>query len=156
MDSTFIVRDCMEELAINACNTENKDPDFLDRMISLGKVMYCIDATMPETPDSIKIKYLQPKLKWCIKNEGNIWAFFIENKLLFSKSQEDFKKFFGDGPFTNSFGKESPPRIAEWVGWQIVKAYMKETSTTDLKKLIAEKDAQKILQASKYKPKKEK
>jgi hypothetical protein len=156
MDSPCIVRDCMEELAINACSTESDNATFLDQMVSMGKVMYVLDATMPQTPDSIKIKYSQAQLDWCKKNEGNIWAFFIENKLLYTKDRDDFTKFFSDGPFTNAFGKESPPRIAIWEGWQITLAYMKEVPDADIKSLLAEKDSQKILQASKYKPKKEK
>lgn len=154
MDQPYIARDCMEELGIPVCSNEKKDGDFLEQMVSMGKLMYFLDVTMPESPDSIKIKYTGAGLDWCKKNEGNVWAFFIDNKILYSKNKNDFLKFFADGPFTSAFGKESPPRIAIWVGWQIVRAYMKETQGADITSLLKETDAQKILQKSKYKPKK--
>ncbi len=154
MDEPYIARDCMEELGIAACTSEQKNGNFLEQMVGMGKLMYFLDVTMPTTPDSIKIKFTGSWLNWCKKNEGNIWSFFIDNKILYSKSSDDFMKFFADGPFTASFGKESPPRIAIWVGWQIVRAYMNETPDCDIRKLLKETDAQKILQKSKYKPKK--
>jgi hypothetical protein len=154
MDKPYIARDCMEELGIAVCGTDKKDADFLDQMINMGKLMYFLDVTMPYAADSIKIKYTGKWLDWCKTNEGNVWAFFIDNKVLYTKDKETFLKFFSDGPSTSSFGKESPPRIAIWVGWQIVRAYMSESPGSDIKKLIAETDSQKILQISKYKPKK--
>lgn len=155
MDEPYIARDVMEELAIPVCSSEAREGTFLENMISMGKLMYFLDITLQETPDSVKIKYTAPGLDWCFKNEGNIWAFFIEHKLLYSKDKNDFLKFFSDGPFTSSFGKESPPRIAIWVGWQIVRSYMNETPAADIRSLLRESDAQKILQKSKYKPKKQ-
>lgn len=154
MDKPYIVRDCMEELGIGVCTTDQKDGNFLEQMVAMGKLMYFLDVTMPEAGDSIKLKYTGQWLDWCEQNEGNIWAFFIDNKLLYSKSKDDFLKFFADGPFNSSFGKDSPPRIAIWVGWRIVRAYMNEKPEATIKTLLLEKDAQKILQQSKYKPKK--
>lgn len=154
MDKPYIARDCMEELGISVCSPEKKEGDFLDQMVNMGKLMYFLDVTMPETPDSVKIKYNGKWIDWCQKNEGNIWSFFIDNKVLYSKDRNVFLKFFSDGPFTSSFGKDSPPRIAIWVGWQIVRAYMKEVQGADIRSLLKVTDAQKILQQSKYKPKK--
>jgi hypothetical protein len=154
MDQPYISRDCMEELGLGVCSTEKKDGNFLDQMIAMGKLMYFIDVTLPDVPDSIKIKYNTKNLDWCKSNEGNIWAFFIDNKILYSKSRGDFMKFFSDGPFTTSFGKESPPRIAVWVGWQIVRSYIRENKGSDIRSLLKETDSQKILQLSKYKPRK--
>jgi hypothetical protein len=156
MDSSYIVRDCMEELAIALCGNDGKARTLLDQMISMGKVMYVLDLTLPRVHDTIKIKYPKDKLDWCHTHEGNIWAFLIENKLLYSQKGDDLKKFFGDGPFTSAFGKESPPRIAVWVGWQIIRSFMTEMQGLEIQKLMEEQDSQKILFASKYKPKKKK
>jgi hypothetical protein len=40
-----------------------------------------------------------------------------------------------------------------WVGWQIVRKYMQENKDVTLQQLMAQKDAQYILNGSKYKPK---
>jgi hypothetical protein len=39
-----------------------------------------------------------------------------------------------------------------WVGWQIIKSYMKNNKDATLEKLMAEPDAQRILSKSKYRP----
>jgi uncharacterized protein YjaZ len=39
-----------------------------------------------------------------------------------------------------------------WVGWQIVKSYMKSNKEVTLSDLMNEIDAQKILSKSKYRP----
>jgi uncharacterized protein YjaZ len=38
------------------------------------------------------------------------------------------------------------------MGWQIVRKYMKENPDVSLQELMADTDAEKILHASKYKP----
>jgi uncharacterized protein YjaZ len=59
--------------------------------------------------------------------------------------------FMVDGPFTSSFSQESPARTGAWLGWQIVKAYMKKNNVS-LKQLLDNVDSQEILEKSGYKP----
>jgi len=49
---------------------------------------------------------------------------------------------------------EAPGRIANYMGWQIVKTYMNRYPDKGLEMLIMENDAQKILDLSKFKPRK--
>jgi len=60
-----------------------------------------------------------------------------------------------EGPFTPGLGErtESAPKLGVWTGWQIVRKYMKENKGVTVAQLMAERDAQKILNLSKYKPK---
>ena len=39
-----------------------------------------------------------------------------------------------------------------WVGWQIIKSYVKNNDKVSLSELMREQDAQKILAKSKYRP----
>jgi len=107
---------------------------------------------LPKTPDHIKIGYTEKQLEWCKENKKNIWAFLIENKLLYSSGSTTFRKFFTDGPFTHEFSKDSPARIGEWVGWQIVRTYMNKHPDIKPSKLFSNNDAQEILMKSGYKP----
>ena len=45
---------------------------------------------------------------------------------------------------------ESPGRVGQWLGWQIVRSYM-ENNDTSLKEMLA-LDAKTIFDKSKYKP----
>lgn len=127
--------------------------NLLGEMIYNGKIFYLMDIVMPELPDSLKIGYTSKHLDWCDNNEGEIWSFFIQNKLLYSTDVTQYNKFVNEGPTTTGMPAGSPGNIASWVGWQIVKKFMKENPAFTPSQLMNENDAQKILQMSKYKPK---
>ena len=65
------------------------------------------------------------------------------------------QKYLTDAPFTPGLGdhNESAPKLGIWIGWQIVKKYMDKNPDVTLQQLMKETDAQKILHASRYKPK---
>jgi len=128
--------------------------DFLHQVVHAGKILYFMDAMMPLVADTMKIGYTQKQLEWCELNEYNMWAYFIQNKLLYETDNTTIQKFTGEGPFTAAFNKEAPARVGQWIGWQMVRAYMNRENAPTLEQLMNEKDAQKIMTASKYKPKK--
>jgi uncharacterized protein YjaZ len=62
--------------------------------------------------------------------------------------------FLADGPYTMEFSKDSPPRLGEWIGLQIIRSYMQKNPEITLQMMMQETDAQKILTLSGYKPEK--
>jgi hypothetical protein len=151
MNSDHIVKDGMYELYYNHF-LELPGENVLQRMIAKGKHLYFLDAMLPNTPDHIKIGYPAEKLEWCRSNESNIWAFMVQNELLFASDALTIRKFFTDGPFTSQFTGESPARIGEWVGWQIVRSYMNHNRQVTLQELTENDDAQMIFSKSRYRP----
>ncbi|MCD4789660.1 MAG: hypothetical protein K8R37_06630 [Bacteroidales bacterium] len=148
----YIARDCMNEIARSKINYKKTGSTLLDLMMNEGKILWFIDAMMPDVADSLKIDYTGKQMKWAEDNEGYIWAFLIENELLYSTEKQKLQKFILDGPFTSYFGNESPPRLGWWIGWQIVREYMNNHTGILLNELMNEYDAQKILSKSGYKP----
>lgn len=126
--------------------------DFLSEITYMGKILYLTDALLPKVHDTLKIKYTQEQLAYCTQNEFNIWSFFAAQKLLYTTNQAEIMKYTSEGPFTAALSKEAPARIAYWIGWQIVKQYMKTHPDVSLEQLMNEVDAQKILTKAKYKP----
>jgi hypothetical protein len=141
-------------IAGSLVNRDDQKQTLLDQMIAVGKLLYFLDLVVPDVKDENKIGYTSEKLKWAQENEGNIWAFLVGNQLLFSSDPKITSKLMTDAPFTSGFVNESPGRLGEWVGWQIVKAYMDENASVDVEELMKNTDAQSILQGSKYKPRK--
>jgi len=128
----------------------------LSKMIFQGKVLYFLDQVLPEnSSDSIKIGYTQQQLDWVQNFEGDIWAYFLENNYLYETDYQKIQVFLSEGPFTPGLGenRDSAPKLGVWMGWQIVKKYMKAHPDVTLQQLMADNDAQKILNQSKYKPK---
>jgi hypothetical protein len=62
--------------------------------------------------------------------------------------------FLSDGPYTMEFSKDSPSRLGEWIGLQIIRSYMQKNPDVTLQMMLQETDAQKILTLSGYKPEK--
>lgn len=150
----YIVGDCMKQLAYPLIKDSKRDKTLLDWMILQGKVLYFLDATMPEGSDALKIVYKPGQLKWCFENEKLIWSFLISQKLLFSTDRQNVQDFIADAPFTKGFPKESPGRVGVWTGWQIVRTYMEKNEGVSIKQLFENEDSQKILKESGYKPEK--
>jgi hypothetical protein len=120
--------------------------------IFYGKLFYGVEALLPETEDSLIIGYSSKQMKYCEEYEKNLWSYFAEKNRLYEVNLQTLREFTTEGPFTGAIHKECPPRIAMWVGWQIVRSYMKNNKKTTLLELMNEKDAQKILSKSKYRP----
>ena len=148
----YLVRDIMLETANNIPTQYNSGNILLDQIIEKGKLLYFLDAMIPEAHDSIKIAYSGRQLGWCQANEPNLWAFLIENELLFSSDYEKTHKLIIDGPFTSFFPDGSPGRTGWWVGWQIVRSFMKNNTDVTLPQLMEELTARQILDNSSYNP----
>ena len=133
---------------------DNADPvnNLLNHMIFYGKIFYVCDALMPKVQDSLKMGYTSAQMHYCDKNEKNLWGFFAKDNKLFDNDLKLVSEFTSDGPFTRAISKDCPPRIAMWLGKQIVKSYIEHNEDVSLEALMNEKDVQKILQKSKYKP----
>jgi hypothetical protein len=134
---------------------EDNDRNLLAKMIYNGKILYLLDSFMPELSDTLKIGYTAEQLEWCKQNEGGIWAYFLQNELLFDSDAIKIQKYLAEAPFTPGLGEnsDSAPKLGMWTGWQIVRKYMEKNPEVSIQELMLEKDPQKILTASKYKPK---
>lgn len=154
MEPGFILPDCIRAIEEAYYPVSYPGNTLLDQMIDAGKRLFFIDAMIPEYPDRFKISYTEKQMDWIKANESQVWAAIIENQLLFASQGSTIRTFLADGPFTADFSPASPPRLGEYLGWRIVKAYMEENPEITLQELIYETDTQKILSRSKYKPSK--
>jgi gliding motility-associated lipoprotein GldB len=133
-----------------------KDKDLLSMMISSGKELYLKDILLPEYSDAERIGYSEDQIKWSKDNESYIWEYFVNDKLLYSTDSKLANRFINVAPFSKFYleiDNESPGRIGQWVGWQIVRSFMENNPKVTIQDLIKmnEKD---IFELSKYKPKK--
>jgi hypothetical protein len=138
------------EPSVNRINNENNT--VLADMIAYGKSYYFAKQMMPCTADSIFIWYTDEEMSGAHKNQDAIWYRLIENEVLYSTSHLQKQKFLMDRPRTVEVGDKCPGRIAQWVGWQIVKAYMERNENVTLNELMQNENADEIFKDSKYKP----
>ncbi len=124
----------------------------LDMMVHNGKKIYTLDLLLPYTPDSIKLEVTSRQVEWLQDNELEMWAHFLKEELLYSSDWQSIRKLVDYSPHSPGMPPEAPGRTANWVGWQIVKAYMKRHPDTTLPQLFDLRDAQALLDESRYKP----
>tara|TARA_X000000950_G_C13839850_1_gene629739 strand:- start:496 stop:1467 length:972 start_codon:yes stop_codon:yes gene_type:complete len=132
------------------------DNSLLASMLHYGKIHYLTSKMLPISSQDVIMKYSKQKMDWCVQNESDIWAYFIDNRLLFSNNQQNKQRFIDDAPFSKfhtTFDGDTPGRVGQWLGWKIISSYMKNNSEINLLDLIREDDFQKILRESHYKPK---
>jgi uncharacterized protein YjaZ len=124
-------------------------------MIYYGKQLYLKDILLPDYSDAEKIGYTPAQDQWCKENESYIWRYFIDENLLYDSDSRLPNRFINIAPFSKFYleiDNDSPGRVGQWIGWQIVRSFMKnnEVSLNDMLKL----DSKELFEKSKYKPKK--
>jgi gliding motility-associated lipoprotein GldB len=127
----------------------------LANMIYYGKELYMKDIMLPDYTDAEKMGYTPEQITWSQENESYIWRYFIEEDLLFSTDAKLESRFVNMAPFSKFYleiDNESPGRIGQWIGWQIVRSFM-ENNEVSLQEML-KMDAKQIFERSKYKPKK--
>lgn len=154
MTEEYIVPDAARELVNSMYAPDPSLMTLLDRVVEVGKQLYLVQALLPGTSPQLILCYPPVKYDWIVKNESHVWAAIIENKMLFSGSGDLIRIFLADGPNTPDFSADSPPRLGEWIGLQIVSSFMRNNPDITIPELMSQKDSQKILSMSGYKPEK--
>jgi len=131
------------------------DRTLLSQMIFEGKQLYAKDLLLPDYTDAEKMGYTPEQIKWCEENEEYMWRHFIENEMLYSEDPKLNTRFIAPAPFSKFYleiDNDSPGRVGAWIGWQVVRSFMKNNNVT-LPELL-KTNAKEIFEKSKYKPKK--
>ena len=154
LNSTQIVPDLATSYAEQLIYQPNRET-FLAEMIYFGKQLYLKDLWIPFKSNSEKIGYSVSEYQWSEDNEFYIWQYFVENELLYQTDRKLLGRFIIAAPFSRfnlELDTESPGRLGQYIGWQIVKSYMKNNSTSVLEML--QMDPQEIFNNAKFKPNK--
>ncbi|MCC6370454.1 MAG: hypothetical protein IT236_05550 [Bacteroidia bacterium] len=152
MNKHYLLPDMARGWLLTEFDNSEAENILLNHCIFYGKLFYSVNALLPNTHDSLIIGYTGSQLNYCKSYEKNLWGYFAEKNRLYENNMNTIRELTSDGPFSGAISKECPPRIAMWVGWQIVKSYMDNNPNVTLLELMNEASAQKILNKSKYRP----
>lgn len=149
-----IVSDAAAEIAENYV-PKAESRTFLSHMIYYGKLLYLKDRFIPFKSDAEKISYSEDELEWVKSNEDQIWRYFIENELIFDTDSKLYTRFLYPAPFSKFYlqlDSESPARVGQYIGWNIVRAYMEKNDVSI--NTMLNTSAEEIFNKANYKPKK--
>lgn len=124
----------------------------LDDMIYHGKILYAANCLLPSTPENVIMGYSAEQWEWMSTREPELWNMMVGSRALYETNALVKGQYLNDGPFTLPFSQESPARGGAYMGWQIVKSFMKNNRSVSLQQLMEIADAQSILARSGYKP----
>ena len=131
MNKNYLIRDLAEKL-ISRYVTYPTNRQFLDKIIYYGKV-YNLMINNLDFGEANALYYNEKEILWAKDNEKEVWKFFIENEILFNTSNILVERFINFGPYSKfgvSTDYESSPMIGKWIGYKIVKSYLKSNNKT--------------------------
>jgi gliding motility-associated lipoprotein GldB len=138
----------------NKLVTFPKSRNFLSQIIYNGKLLYFKETMLPLVDKHQLIGYTQDQLNWATQQEIMIWRYFIQNELLYSTDADLRRRFIDKAPFSKFYleiDNDTPPRLGQYIGWQIVKAYAEKYPDKDINEIL-ETGYQEIFDDSNYKP----
>jgi hypothetical protein len=130
-----------------------EDNTLIAEMIYYGKSYYFVDHVLPCTPDTLMTGYSEEEMLMLENSEKSLWQYFVEKDILFSNNVFEKRKYVNDRPEIVEIAPGVPGRVGRWIGWQIVKSYMRNHPEVTLPELMATRDAQKIFKEAGYRPK---
>lgn len=150
-EKDYIPVNCIKTIVDDIFPDNNAGRPLIEQMVQSGKRLYLLDQFMATSADTLKTGYTKNQLDGCYKNESTIWSYFVQNDLLYVTDPSLVKDYMNDAPITQAFGAESPGLIGQFVGWQIVKKWMRKNEKVTLQKLI-ETNPKTIFMQARYKP----
>lgn len=153
-DNTQILPDLAESFVMQKLS-KNTDRTFVGAIIQQGKMLYAKELLLPGLNKEYLIGYTKEQWDWCGVNEEYMWRYFVENKMFFDTDSTLSTRFVEPAPFSKFYldiDADSPGRVGAWLGWQIVRSYMKNNNVT-LQQLF-NTEGKEIFEQSKYKPRK--
>lgn len=145
-----IVKKLMDAIILDLANV-NMGERLLDKMVSNGVRQYLLEQVLPYTSDTVKWEYTKAQMDWVKENETNIYVHVLGEELLYSTRTKLIKSLIDMSPSSKGMPPESPGRTANYIGYKIVDKFMTRSGIS-MDSLIRIKDAQYILDSSRYNP----
>ncbi len=150
MQAQYMARDAVHAW-LQAHYPISKEGQLIDKMVEYGRLLYAAEQLLPGIGPARLFGYSDAQLEWIISNEAAIWAFMAENDQLYADNPLTETKYLGEVPFNTFFGEDAPEKIGLWIGYRIVKEYVRKQDIS-LSELMKEPDVRKIVQLSEYNP----
>ncbi|MCA1762864.1 MAG: hypothetical protein ABR574_03945 [Cryomorphaceae bacterium] len=146
----YLVPNALKGWLLMRFQDEISEESLLGRMVFSGKILYITSVLMEEESDARLLNYTPEQYQWCTDESFSIWRNLVERDLLFDTDAMEINKWMNDGPFTPGMPPESPGGVGNWIGLEMVKAYMDKNENTNLVELMANKNNREFLKY--YKP----
>lgn len=131
------------------------DPSLLEQMVYHGKRHLAVEAVLQEVSIAEVLGFSTEEYSFLIENERQIWEVLVRQKLLFSTDMRIRQRLVEPAPFSKmgtAMDTEIPGRVAQFIGYRMVRSYAVNHSELALEQIVTIRDAQRILRDAQYKP----
>ena len=111
----------------------------IEQMIEIGKRQYILSQCLPTASDTLLLGYTSNQLKAIEESQGDIWTFVSSQNRLFSVDPSLTTAILKEAPYNDYFGEDIPGNVGKYIGYEIVKSWMKQQkgkSKNDLNLLL--------------------
>jgi len=98
----------------------------IEQMIEIGKRQYILNQCMPTASDTLLLGYTSNQLKAIQENKSDIWSFLSSQNRLFSVDPSLTTAILKEAPYNDYFGEDIPGNVGKYIGYEIVKSWMKQ------------------------------
>ena len=151
-DGSFIVK-VMLLYVERFAQYDPMDKTLLGRMIYYGKILFLAQKLFPAKAEHLLLGYTKEQFREVNGNKTYIWDHFVDNELFYSTDRAKEVSYINPSPHVIEIGPECPGSIGKWLGFDIVKQYMRNCSKEKVRKLMACRNSKKIFKDSCYRPK---
>ncbi|MCS6789760.1 MAG: hypothetical protein NZ580_02100 [Bacteroidia bacterium] len=96
-------------------------PKMIDYMVWYGIQLYALEKLLPELPDTLRLFYTADHMAWLDKHARDAYVELLP--YFYESNYFTIQPYVGEEPFTKAFGRQSPPRLGWYFGWQAVRRY---------------------------------
>ncbi len=147
----YIVVDVMESVYSDMYPDKPENNTLLEKMIYNGKSAYFKEVMLRDTEHHLLLGMTKEDFEWCEDNQANIWRYFISDDLLYNNDFMRIRSYVNEGPFSAGMPEDAPANTGSFIGWKIIRHYVKRENLA-LPDVMKAEDAQQILTLSKYRP----
>jgi hypothetical protein len=150
MQPQYLIVDAAHSWLVTNIFLADRGENFLEDLIYFGKLRYAIRAMLPEKSRADIMRYSEEEYEFALASEYSIWQYLVSKEWIYTTDMKVKLRFFEPAPTTVGVDG-SPGRLGQFIGWQMVEAYMEKHPAVTLKELLEEENNTQILKA--YKPK---
>jgi len=109
----------------------------LSRMLYEGAIIVAKLSLLPKGDVARAMGYTDSELKWLTDHRVEIWQQLVARNLLYSTSSSDADHLVSPAPYTSILGSDVPPRAGRYIGYTIVRSYMRNNDHVCLPFLLS-------------------
>ena len=148
----YIVPTCVILYLSQYVKDNSADQSLIADMLFFGRVYALAEAVMPFISKNLIFSYTKAQLANIEDNEVYIWEHFLQSNLLYKKDSTEKNIYLEATPEIPEIYISCPGEVAKWLGYKIIKSYLKNNKSESLINLLNSSDLQEIFLKSKYKP----